>query len=124
MGSCLTLPETSLLILLRFMHHDLCSHKICSFPVEDIKRTLDAMSWVKMNSFHWHIVDSQSFPLVIPGYPTLSAKGAYDSQSVYTAQAVDEIVKYANAVAYSILLLRTCQTDDKTTARNRRYSRN
>jgi len=62
------------------------------------------MSWVKINNFHWHIVDSQSFPLVIPGYTSLSAKGAYDSQSIYTAQDVKEIVDYANAVPCSTLI--------------------
>ena len=68
------------------------------FPLEDIKRTLDAMSWVKINTFHWHVVDSQSFPLVIPGYAELSAKGAYSSAQVYTPDNVKEIVAYAAAV--------------------------
>ncbi|KAF8993489.1 beta-hexosaminidase [Cyathus striatus] len=65
------------------------------FPVEDIKRTLDAMSWVKINTLHWHVVDSQSFPLVVPGFTELSAKGAYSPSSIYSPSDVKDIVQYA-----------------------------
>ncbi|PPQ84283.1 hypothetical protein CVT25_013221 [Psilocybe cyanescens] len=67
------------------------------FPVADIKRTLDAMSWVKINTLHWHVVDSQSFPLQVPGFLELSQKGAYNARSVYTASDVKGIVDYAAA---------------------------
>ncbi|KAG6889701.1 hypothetical protein C0992_004421 [Termitomyces sp. T32_za158] len=73
------------------------------FPVEDIKRTLDAMSWVKINTFHWHVVDSQSFPLVVPGYTELSAKGAYSSAQVYTPDDVKEVVAYAAARGIDVM---------------------
>jgi len=62
-------------------------------------RTLDAMSWVKVNMFHWHIVDSQSFPLQIPGFLEISEKGAYSATSVYTPKDVETIVSYAAAVS-------------------------
>lgn len=74
---------------------------LCSFPISDIQRTLDAMSWVKINTFHWHIVDSQSFPLEVSGFTELSAKGAYSATDVYTSKDVEEIVSYAAAVSYS-----------------------
>ena len=51
-----------------------------------------------MNQFHWHVVDSQSFPLQIPGFMDLSAKGAYSPSSVYTPKDVKDIVSYAGAV--------------------------
>ncbi|KAG6818386.1 hypothetical protein H0H93_005346, partial [Arthromyces matolae] len=73
------------------------------FPVEDIKRTLDAMSWVKINTLHWHVVDSQSFPLVVPGYTELSAKGAYSSDQVYTAADVQDIISYAAARGIDVM---------------------
>lgn len=66
--------------------------------MSDIKRTLDAMSFVKMNQFHWHVVDSQSFPLQVPGFMQLSEKGAYSSSDVYTPSDVSDIVSYAAAV--------------------------
>lgn len=73
------------------------------FSVADIKRTLDAMSWVKLNTFHWHVVDSQSFPLVVPGFTELSAKGAYSSDQVYTTNDVKDIVQYAAARGIDVL---------------------
>ncbi|RXW23792.1 hypothetical protein EST38_g2061 [Candolleomyces aberdarensis] len=65
------------------------------FPVDDIKRVLDTMSLVKMSVFHWHVVDSQSFPLTIPGFEELAQKGAYSSEEIYTSSDVQSIVKYA-----------------------------
>ncbi|KAF5319947.1 hypothetical protein D9611_011073 [Ephemerocybe angulata] len=73
------------------------------FPVDDIKRTLDAMSWVKINTLHWHVVDSQSFPLVVPGFQTLSEKGAYNAKAVYTPQNVKEITDYAAARGIDVI---------------------
>jgi hexosaminidase len=73
-------------------------------PLSDIERTLDAMSWVHLNTFHWHIVDSQSFPLVVPNYTDIAQKGAYSSQSVYTPQDVAHIVSYAGARGIDVLV--------------------
>lgn len=71
----------------------------CSFPVTDLIRTLDAMSWVKINTFHWHIVDSQSFPLEIAEFPELAQNGAYSPQEVYSESDVQYIVLYAAEVS-------------------------
>lgn len=69
-----------------------------SFPVDDIKRVLDTMSSVKMSVFHWHVVDSQSFPLTIPGFEKLARKGAYSRKEIYSSSDVQSIVKYAAEV--------------------------
>ncbi|CAK5271181.1 unnamed protein product [Mycena citricolor] len=73
------------------------------FAVADILRTIDAMSWVKINTLHWHMVDSQSFPVVIPGYTVLSEKGAYSPSSVYTTDDVKNIVTYAAARGIDVI---------------------
>ncbi|KAI0049453.1 glycoside hydrolase family 20 protein [Auriscalpium vulgare] len=74
------------------------------FPVADIKRTLDAMSWVKINTFHWHVVDSQSFPLEVPGFTDVASKGAYSASSVYTPKDVADIVSYAGARGIDVMV--------------------
>uniref|UniRef100_A0A182N7T2 beta-N-acetylhexosaminidase n=1 Tax=Anopheles dirus TaxID=7168 RepID=A0A182N7T2_9DIPT len=63
--------------------------------LESLRRTIDGMAMVKLNVFHWHITDSQSFPLVIKSRPTLHAYGAYSRRDVYTADDVRELVRYA-----------------------------
>ncbi|KAG9103168.1 N-acetyl-glucosamine-6-phosphate deacetylase [Ceratobasidium sp. 370] len=74
------------------------------FPVSDVKRTIDAMSWVKLNQFHWHIVDSQSFPLVVPEFPELSAKGAYSAAQIYSQAEVKDIITYAAQRGVDVML--------------------
>ncbi|KAF8133347.1 glycoside hydrolase family 20 protein [Boletus edulis] len=65
------------------------------FPVADLQRTLDAMSWVKINTFHWHITDSQSFPLEVAQFPQLAINGAYSADEVYSESDVQNLVQYA-----------------------------
>ncbi|ORY00072.1 hypothetical protein K493DRAFT_279099 [Basidiobolus meristosporus CBS 931.73] len=63
--------------------------------VADIKRTLDGMSYNKLNVLHWHIIDQHSFPLKTKTYPELAEKGAYSKRWVYTEKDVRDIVSYA-----------------------------
>jgi hexosaminidase len=73
------------------------------------------MSWVKINHLHWHVVDSQSFPLVVPGFEELSHNGAYSSAQVYTGKDVKDVVTYAAAVCYNftrlLLVTNLCMRD-------------
>lgn len=51
----------------------------------------DAMAMVKLNVFHWHIADSQSFPMVLKSHPELSELGAYSADKVYTIADIQEV---------------------------------
>ncbi|ESK83478.1 glycoside hydrolase family 20 protein [Moniliophthora roreri MCA 2997] len=73
------------------------------YPVADIKRTLDAMSLVKINTFHWHVVDSQSFPLQVPGFTELADVGAYAPSAIYSPEDVQDIVSYAAARGIDVI---------------------
>lgn len=60
----------------------------------DIMRTIKAMSYNKLNVFHWHITDSNSFPIVLPSEYALAKKGSYGHKMQYTPTDVRAIVEY------------------------------
>lgn len=53
------------------------------------------MAASKLNTFHWHITDSQSFPYESKSHPELSEFGAYSQSKVYTDEVVRDIIEYA-----------------------------
>ena len=73
------------------------------FSVDAIKRTLVAMSHSKLNRFHWHITDSQSFPFVSKKYPELAEYGAYSSSEIYTHENVRELANFAQVRGIQII---------------------
>lgn len=64
-------------------------------PIPDILKLIDSMSYSKQNVFHWHITDSQSFPLLMPSLPDFVRFGAYRQDQVYMPDQVKELVEYA-----------------------------
>ncbi|ELU06264.1 hypothetical protein CAPTEDRAFT_115968 [Capitella teleta] len=63
---------------------------------ETIIQLLESMAMNKMNVFHWHIVDEQSFPYQSAVFPALSDRGAYDPVTkIYTASDIREIIHEA-----------------------------
>ena len=65
-------------------------------PVQAILDVIDLMSYDKMNVLHLHLIDIQSWPIVVPGYPELAQWGAYANYShVYQPADIARIVTYA-----------------------------
>jgi hexosaminidase len=63
--------------------------------IPSIKRQIDALSYNKMNTLHWHVVDAQSFPMQSQTYPLLAIKGAYNyPAATYTTQDVADLIEY------------------------------
>ncbi|CAF1029480.1 unnamed protein product [Rotaria sordida] len=60
-----------------------------------IKKHLDMMAYNKFNVLHWRIVGDQSWPLISKQYPTLTEKGAFSLDHVYTPGDVQDIIEYA-----------------------------
>eukprot|EP00026_Physarum_polycephalum_P004786 Phypoly_transcript_04810.p1 GENE.Phypoly_transcript_04810~~Phypoly_transcript_04810.p1 ORF type:complete len:455 (+),score=56.61 Phypoly_transcript_04810:14-1378(+) len=64
--------------------------------VDTILTMIDAISYNKMNTLHWHVTDSQSFPIISTTYPRLAEYGAYQyPQTTYSPENVSMIVNYA-----------------------------
>jgi len=96
----------------RGLHLDVCRH---FFPLEFIKKYIDAMAIHKLNTFHWHLTDDQGWRIEIKKYPRLTEIGSkrdetlvgyyferfpqqYDGKpygGFYTQQEAREIVAYA-----------------------------
>ncbi|PGH32056.1 hexosaminidase [[Emmonsia] crescens] len=59
-----------------------------------IKEQINGMALAKLNVLHWHMYDSQSWPIKINRYPEMT-KDAYSPREVYTPGDIRHIVKYA-----------------------------
>lgn len=80
----------------RFPHRGLLLDTARHFqPLNIIYTILNGMEYNKMNVFHWHIVDDQSFPYQSQVFPDLSARGAYTYAYVYKPDDVQAVIDYA-----------------------------
>ncbi|EAU38769.1 beta-hexosaminidase precursor [Aspergillus terreus NIH2624] len=57
---------------------------------------LDGMSLSKLNVLHWHLDDTQSWPVVVQAYPQM-IKDAYSPRETYSRQDMRRVVEYARA---------------------------
>ncbi|THD21560.1 Beta-hexosaminidase [Fasciola hepatica] len=55
---------------------------------------METMAFHKMNVFHWHMVDDQSYPYQSLKFRNLSEKGAYHSKQTYSPQDIKEVVEF------------------------------
>ncbi|XP_042224093.1 chitooligosaccharidolytic beta-N-acetylglucosaminidase-like isoform X1 [Homarus americanus] len=73
------------------------------FPVKAIERTLDTMAANKLNTFHWHITDTQTFPLYLESLPNMAYYGAYSSRKVYYPADIRHLVEYGRVRGVRVL---------------------
>ena len=95
----------------RGMHLDVGRHM---FPVAFIKKYIDAIAMLKMNTFHWHLTEDQGWRIEIKKYPKLQEIAAYRNETLighyndqpkqydgksyggyYTQEEIKDIVAYA-----------------------------
>ena len=51
-------------------------------PVEFIKKYIDALAMLKMNTFHWHLTDDQGWRIEIKKYPKLQKVAAFRDETL------------------------------------------
>lgn len=95
----------------RGMHLDVGRHM---FSVDFIKKYIDLISKLKMNTFHWHLTEDQGWRIEIKKYPKLQTVAAFRNETLighyndqpqqfdgkkyggyYTQEEIKEIVAYA-----------------------------
>ncbi len=63
----------------RGMHLDVGRHM---FPVKFIKKFIDALAMLKMNTFHWHLTEDQGWRIEIKKYPKLQEVAAFRNETL------------------------------------------
>lgn len=100
----LTVPAIRIVDAPRFAWRGLmldCSRHF--IDVASIKRVLDQMAQLKLNVFHWHLIDNNGWRMPSDRYPKLNTVGAFPGTAgdgfsgYYTKDDVREIVAYAKA---------------------------
>jgi len=80
----------------RFVHRGLMVDTSRHFISKgNIFKILDGMMFSKLNVFHWHLTDSESFPFFFPSHPNFTKFGSFSSKQVYSEHDIKEIVNYA-----------------------------
>lgn len=80
----------------KFRHRGLMVDTARNFmPLEALMRTVDAMASNKLNTFHWHLTDSTSFPYASRALPDMARYGAYSPQQVYSEEDVSRLAEFA-----------------------------
>lgn len=90
----------------------------CFYPVDFIKKFIDAMAMHKLNVFHWHLTDDHGWRIEIKKYPALTSTSAWRKGTnfqrgnfvdrnphggYYTQEQIRDIVDYARARYITIL---------------------
>jgi hexosaminidase len=70
---------------------------------ETIKRNIRAMAYNKMNVFHWHMTDSESFPMYMTEAPNINKYGAFDFESIYSQDDIKEIYAFSKLYGVEII---------------------
>ncbi|KAL3277235.1 hypothetical protein HHI36_012586 [Cryptolaemus montrouzieri] len=73
------------------------------FPIFMLKKIVDGMAFSKLNVLHLHLTDAVSFPIVLKNIEWL-ANGAYNSESRYTTEDVEELIEYSMIRGVRVLL--------------------
>jgi hexosaminidase len=63
-------------------------------PVATLLHVVDALPYAKLNVLHWHLTDTQSFPVETPSRPMLW-KGAFSKRERYSVEDVRLVVERA-----------------------------
>ncbi|KAF9113746.1 hypothetical protein BGX27_000851 [Mortierella sp. AM989] len=63
------------------------------YPLSSLRKQIDALSYAKMNVFHWHITDNQAWPVEIKKHPQMT-NDAFSPREIYTQADIRSLIKY------------------------------
>ena len=72
-------------------------------PIAALRLFIDSIAYAKFNVFHWHVVDTQSFPYQSVSRPKLW-DGAYSAQERYSQREIKDLLEYAKQRGVKIMI--------------------
>ena len=63
-------------------------------PLASIRKIIDSLPYAKLNVLHWHMSDSQSYPMQVKSYPKLW-DASWSLQERYIQADIADTVEYA-----------------------------
>jgi len=63
-------------------------------PLESIRGIIDSLTYAKLNVLHWHMSDTQSFPMESKSHPKLW-EGSFSNEERYLQADIEDMVEYA-----------------------------
>eukprot|EP00960_Hanusia_phi_P076902 768627-Hanusia_phi.AAC.4 len=88
----------------RLLHRELLIDSARHFlPVHAIKDIITSLSFAKINVLHWHMVDSQSFPMHSRRNPELSRRGSFSSEEIYSEDDMADVVEWGRQRGVRVL---------------------
>jgi hexosaminidase len=89
----------------RFLHRGVLLDTARNFlPLRVLRTAVDGLAACKLNTLHWHVSDSHSFPFDSPRVPNMARHGAYSSDETYSARDVADLVAYARVRGVRVLV--------------------
>jgi len=71
--------------------------------VKALERTICGMAASKLNTLHWHITDSNSFPMYLNTLPKMSYYGASEHRQIYYPEDIQHIVEFGRVRGVRVL---------------------
>lgn len=78
--------------------------------VDFVKDILDMMATLKLNIFHWHLIDDEGWRIESKKYPKLNEIGSYldslnakERNGYYTQSEIKEVLKYAESLYIKVI---------------------
>ena len=71
--------------------------------IDFLKEIIKWMGSIKLNVFHWHISDDNSFPLQVNSHPNITMRNDRTSNQTYTKEEVKELIVFARSFGIRII---------------------
>eukprot|EP00040_Diaphanoeca_grandis_P012972 m.65642 g.65642 ORF g.65642 m.65642 type:complete len:779 (-) comp23583_c0_seq2:204-2540(-) len=88
----------------RFQHRGLLIDTARHFlPLPTIRRIIASLPFAKLNVLHWHMTDTQSFPMEVKGFSKLW-HGAFSAHERYTQDEIRGVVEFARDQGVNVMI--------------------